>query len=134
MRLALIGIGTGLFAALGLTRFLSSLLFGIGAADPLTFSGVALLLLGVALAADRKSTRLNSSHSQISYAVFCLKKKNTCLAIDAAAVALQAGIFVALYLTLPKTITRMEALATEVYTKLLPPDETVRSMLTGRRL
>src|SRR2546427_9212961 len=28
--------------------------------------------------ADRKSTRLNSSHSQISYAVFCLKKKNIC--------------------------------------------------------
>src|SRR2546427_6474973 len=28
-----------------------------------------------ALGADRKSTRLNSSHSQISYAVFCLKKK-----------------------------------------------------------
>src|SRR5256886_5143827 len=28
------------------------------------------------LAPDRKSTRLNSSHSQISYAVFCLKKKN----------------------------------------------------------
>src|SRR5688572_31819326 len=27
-------------------------------------------------AEDRKSTRLNSSHSQISYAVFCLKKKN----------------------------------------------------------
>src|SRR5688572_32340851 len=27
-------------------------------------------------ALDRKSTRLNSSHSQISYAVFCLKKKN----------------------------------------------------------
>src|SRR5256886_5963891 len=26
---------------------------------------------------DRKSTRLNSSHSQISYAVFCLNKKNT---------------------------------------------------------
>src|SRR2546428_9492225 len=26
---------------------------------------------------DRKSTRLNSSHDQISYAVFCLKKKNT---------------------------------------------------------
>src|SRR2546430_9626298 len=30
-----------------------------------------------ALLVDRKSTRLNSSHSQISYAVFCLKKKNT---------------------------------------------------------
>src|SRR5688572_32505575 len=28
-------------------------------------------------ARDRKSTRLNSSHSQISYAVFCLKKKKT---------------------------------------------------------
>src|SRR5688572_32492533 len=28
------------------------------------------------VAQDRKSTRLNSSHSQISYAVFCLKKKN----------------------------------------------------------
>src|SRR2546430_11589637 len=32
---------------------------------------------------DRKSTRLNSSHSQISYAVFCLKKKKkTHIAID----------------------------------------------------
>ena len=29
----------------------------------------------VAVAKDRKSTRLNSSHDQISYAVFCLKKK-----------------------------------------------------------
>src|SRR2546428_5940125 len=29
------------------------------------------------VARDRKSTRLNSSHDQISYAVFCLKKKNT---------------------------------------------------------
>src|SRR2546430_12888975 len=29
----------------------------------------------VPLSSDRKSTRLNSSHSQISYAVFCLKKK-----------------------------------------------------------
>src|SRR3712207_8595426 len=27
---------------------------------------------------DRKSTRLNSSHANISYAVFCLKKKKTC--------------------------------------------------------
>src|SRR2546430_11281622 len=30
---------------------------------------------------DRKSTRLNSSHSQISYAVFCLKKKKTTIYI-----------------------------------------------------
>src|SRR5438309_8573573 len=34
---------------------------------------VAMLLTGVE--GDRKSTRLNSSHSSISYAVFCLKKK-----------------------------------------------------------
>src|SRR2546430_16216758 len=33
-------------------------------------------LLAFEIAKDRKSTRLNSSHSQISYAVFCLKKKN----------------------------------------------------------
>src|SRR2546430_11836033 len=32
---------------------------------------------GVVACRDRKSTRLNSSHSQISYAVFCLKKKKT---------------------------------------------------------
>src|SRR2546430_4951031 len=32
---------------------------------------------GSAKGIDRKSTRLNSSHSQISYAVFCLKKKKT---------------------------------------------------------
>src|SRR2546430_11938572 len=32
-------------------------------------------VVGVLQALDRKSTRLNSSHSQISYAVFCLKKK-----------------------------------------------------------
>src|SRR3712207_7535522 len=43
-------------------------------------AGVFALTLGVALgtlaALDRKSTRLNSSHANISYAVFCLKKKN----------------------------------------------------------
>src|SRR2546430_3155747 len=33
------------------------------------------LLGGLIVLTDRKSTRLNSSHSQISYAVFCLKKK-----------------------------------------------------------
>src|SRR5256886_3215321 len=35
------------------------------------------------LAVDRKSTRLNSSHSQISYAVFCLKKKKKEIATSA---------------------------------------------------
>src|SRR2546427_5912261 len=41
------------------------------------FAPSALYTIAVArdLAGDRKSTRLNSSHSQISYAVFCLKKK-----------------------------------------------------------
>src|SRR3712207_8866812 len=34
-----------------------------------------LRLLAAALVLDRKSTRLNSSHANISYAVFCLKKK-----------------------------------------------------------
>src|SRR5688572_31259077 len=43
---------------------------GLGALDDLLRLGERLLLL-----LDRKSTRLNSSHSQISYAVFCLKKK-----------------------------------------------------------
>src|SRR2546427_7149111 len=36
---------------------------------------VLVLSVGLTLILDRKSTRLNSSHSQISYAVFCLKKK-----------------------------------------------------------
>src|SRR2546427_2176040 len=39
--------------------------------------GVYLLLAARDPMRDRKSTRLNSSHSQISYAVFCLKKKKT---------------------------------------------------------
>src|SRR2546430_7207383 len=41
---------------------------------------------------DRKSTRLNSSHSQISYAVFCLKKKNKQLASATIRHALSATI------------------------------------------
>src|SRR2546430_16349939 len=39
-------------------------------------SGAGDERLGGEQRSDRKSTRLNSSHSQISYAVFCLKKKN----------------------------------------------------------
>src|SRR3712207_7638584 len=38
--------------------------------NPVVTVGLSLALL------DRKSTRLNSSHANISYAVFCLKKKN----------------------------------------------------------
>src|SRR2546430_9978028 len=48
---------------------------------------------GHAADVDRKSTRLNSSHSQISYAVFCLKKKtstsSTCDSQDCQGVQLQ---------------------------------------------
>src|SRR2546422_7807651 len=40
-----------------------------------TESKAARHLRGVAVGPDRKSTRLNSSHGYISYAVFCLKKK-----------------------------------------------------------
>src|SRR2546430_4068702 len=41
------------------------------------FFGVPVCLVHRYLLKDRKSTRLNSSHSQISYAVFCLKKKTS---------------------------------------------------------
>src|SRR2546430_9171163 len=43
------------------------------------FPGIRPYVVPRRAARDRKSTRLNSSHSQISYAVFCLKKKNTTL-------------------------------------------------------
>src|SRR5205807_5918092 len=42
-----------------------------------------LVATGMAMALDRKSTRLNSSHLVISYAVFCLKKKMELLQADA---------------------------------------------------
>src|SRR5438270_2656352 len=45
------------------------------------------LVLILTLVLDRKSTRLNSSHSQISYAVFCLKKKTKQLRDKGAAAA-----------------------------------------------
>src|SRR5256885_16722993 len=46
-------------------------------AEPLTCPIVALTGRSCGRIRDRKSTRLNSSHLVISYAVFCLKKKNT---------------------------------------------------------
>jgi putative ABC transport system permease protein len=47
LRLAAIGLAIGAVAAVGLTRFLSSLLFGVGATDPVTFGSVAMLVLVV---------------------------------------------------------------------------------------
>ncbi len=51
----------------------------------------------------------------------------------AAAVVIQAGILVALYLAVRQTTARMEALATDVKTKILPTAEIVHSMLTEFR-
>jgi predicted permease len=51
MGMALIGIAVGLMGAFGLTRLMGALLFGVSATDPLTFTGVAMLLTLVALSA-----------------------------------------------------------------------------------
>ena len=51
MALALVGVVIGMVAALGLTRLLSSMLFGVKPTDPVTFVGVAILLMAVALVA-----------------------------------------------------------------------------------
>src|SRR2546427_4946912 len=48
----------------------------VPASDPALISIDTVPLYHPISRRDRKSTRLNSSHSQISYAVFCLKKKN----------------------------------------------------------
>src|SRR5699024_12705434 len=48
---------------------------GQGQAELLVFVGGGDEVVGVEAHTDRKSTRLNSSHVSISYAVFCLKKK-----------------------------------------------------------
>jgi putative ABC transport system permease protein len=62
-RLTLLGLVLGIAAALGITRLMASLLFGISATDPLTFAGVAGLLAFVALLAcflpARRATRVD---------------------------------------------------------------------------
>jgi len=63
LRLALIGIGAGLAAALGLTRLMSSMLYGVRPTDIVTFAAVSLLLAGVAVLASyvpaRRATRVD---------------------------------------------------------------------------
>ena len=51
LKLAMIGVAIGIAGALALTRFLSSLLYGVAPTDPVTFIAVSLILIVVALAA-----------------------------------------------------------------------------------
>src|SRR3712207_7246326 len=62
----------------GCTLFACALGFGLRrAVHHVHTLGVSKFLSPLVHGLDRKSTRLNSSHANISYAVFCLKKKNT---------------------------------------------------------
>ena len=47
--LASVGVGIGLVSAVGLTRLMSSLLYGVEATDPVTFGAVAIMLTAIAL-------------------------------------------------------------------------------------
>jgi putative ABC transport system permease protein len=57
LRLAAVGMAIGIAAALLLTRFFASLLFGVGPTDPVTFGGVAFLVIGVVVVACARPAR-----------------------------------------------------------------------------
>jgi ABC-type antimicrobial peptide transport system permease subunit len=63
LELALVGLVIGIVCALGATRFLSSLLYGIKPTDPLTFVSISVILTAVALLASyipaRRATKVD---------------------------------------------------------------------------